>query len=99
MKDIPHHLKKLNRRVIRSARREGAQEESAYLYVMPERPARQLRQQVRARIRAERTRRVPGVLSAEEKQKRMSNRVPVFDRLNSGRIKGTRSTHKKTPRI
>lgn len=98
MKDLPHHMKKLNRRVIRSMHREEMLEE-----VLPELPAwettkKQLRKKTKNTVREERHAHRPSDLTADEKNKKMKKRVPIFDR-NDAAPKGTRSSKKKTPRI
>jgi hypothetical protein len=97
MKDLPHHMKKLNRRVIRSMHREEAQE-------LPEIPnwpdtlhekKKKAKQQAKAKTLA----RAPTHKSADERNKEMKKgRVPVFER-NNAKPKHARSSKKKTPRI
>jgi hypothetical protein len=102
MKDLPHHVKKLNRRVIRSVHREEMEDE-AFDLAMPSPPPRkqterQIKKQAKERMRKERTSRTPTPLNPEERAKKMVKRVPIFDR-NSAKPKVTRPTKKKTPRI
>ena len=105
MKDLPHHLKKLNRRVIRSFHREELDDEAYGLEMaMPsfpnwKRSERQIKKQTKAKIRQERLARTPTPLTPEERDKKMSHRVPVFDRLNNAKPKMAKPTRKKTPRI
>ncbi len=101
MKDLPHHIKKLNRRVIRSAHREEVDLESYETNppVATQKPGKtQVRKQVKRQMRTEREERTPTHLSPEERNKRMKKRVPVFDRL-SAKPKRAKATRKKTPRI
>jgi hypothetical protein len=100
MKDIPHHMKKLNRRVIRSMHREEVQEER-----LPDVPTfpetkRQKRKKAKIKMRDETRSHPPTSPTPEERNKIMKKgRVPVFDRTNNLEPKHTRSSKKKTPRI
>jgi len=99
MKDLPHHLKKLNRRVIRSLHREEM-EEGAYEMpdIPPQKPtARQLKKKAKIKMRNATRSKTPSKLSPEERNKKMKKRVPVFDRNNAA-PKHARPTKKKTPR-
>lgn len=99
MKDLPHHMKKLSRSVIRSSRREKQQEEA-----MPEIPtwpdnARQKRKKAKIRMRQMTLGRPSSDLTEDERNKIMKRgRVPVFDR-NNAEPKHARASKKKTPRI
>jgi len=100
MKDLPHHIKKLNRQVIRSTHREELEDE-AFDLSMPsppewERTERQKKKQAKARMRIERNARTPSPMTPEERNKKMQERVPVFDR-NSAKPKSCRPSHKKSP--
>lgn len=98
MKDLPHHIKKLNRKVIRSARREAAEEELPEVPTWPDSP-NEKRKKAKRTMKAERKARAPTSKSAEERNKEMKKgRVPVFDR-NHAAPKRTKSSKKKTPRI
>lgn len=99
MKDLPHHIKKLNRRVIRSMHREEMQQEA-----LPEVPTREVtksqqKKKAKKKLRDEHLAHVPTDPTPEEKNKKMKKRVPIFDYNNHPSSKGTRSTHKKTPRF
>lgn len=99
MKDLPHHLKKLNRRVIRSLHREEMEDEA---YEMPDIPPqkptlRQLKKKAKIKMRKETRAKVPKKLSVEERNKKMKKRVPIFDRNNAA-PKHARPTKKKSPR-
>ena len=107
MKDLPHHMKKLNRRVVRSVHRLELEDEQ-FSEKMPNppservRPKAQLRKQAKAKMKKERLARTPSVPTAEEKNKKMKDRVPVFDRLSHqkrGPKVGARSSKKKRPRV
>ena len=103
MKDLPHHMKKLNRKVIRSTHREEKEEET-YDVAPPlpsraERPIGQLKKQAKAKLRKERMARTPTPLTPEEREKKLAARVPVFDRINKAKPKVAKPTQKKTPRI
>jgi hypothetical protein len=102
MKDPTHHMKKLNRKVIRSEHREEMQEEN---WAGPSPYAKkqtvsELKKQVKRETRKIREERTPVPKTPEEKNRLMKRRVPVFDRLNNAKPKmGARTTKKKTPRI
>jgi hypothetical protein len=103
MKDLPHHMKKLNRQIVRSAHREELDEENwsqpASLYARKQTPS-QLKKQAKAKLTKTRNARVPTPLTPEERNRKMKHRVPIFDRLNNAKPKqGARKTAKKTPRI
>lgn len=96
MKDLPHHIKKLNRRVIRSMRREEME-------ALPEIPTqtpteRELKRQAKQKMRDERLSHVSSDLTPDQRNKKMRARVPIFDR-NNAEPKHTRSSKKKSPRI
>ena len=91
MKDLPHHMKKLNRRVIRSENRlletelEGVEETAQTPQV--ERPKEQLRKQAKSEMRKDTEARTPDSLTPEERNRQMKERVPVFDRVSHPRPK------------
>ncbi len=96
MKDLPHHMKKLNRRVIRSMHREEMLEEQ------PEIPfeaqtVRQKRKKAKIQMRQETLSRTPTKASSDERNKKMKKRVPIFDRNNAA-PKHARATKKKVPK-
>ena len=99
MKDLPHHMKKLNRRVIRSMHREEHVEE-----LLPDIPTfpvteRGKKKKAKIKMRDKALARTPSVPSPEERNRTMKKgRVPVFDR-EGATPKHTRSSKKKTPRI
>jgi hypothetical protein len=100
MKDLPHHIKKLNRRVIRSMHREEMQGDQ--LPDIPTLPETKQQQKKKAKIKMrDQTRaRAPTHLSDDERNKVMKKgRVPVFDRMNNLEPKHARPSKKKTPRI
>jgi len=95
MKDLPHHIKKLNRRVIRSEHREEMEDD----YTPPRKQTpRQIKKQAKAKITKQRNSRTPIPLTPDERNKKMAKRVPVFER-NDAKPKTTKRTRKKTPRI
>jgi hypothetical protein len=97
MKDLPHHIKKLNRRIIRSMNRE----EMAELPEIPARPdtGRQKKKKAKIKMRDETRARPSSDLTPDERNKIMKKgRVPVFDR-NNAEPKHARTSKKKTPRI
>ncbi len=100
MKDLPHHMKKLNRRVIRSMHREEMDEE-AY-EEMPDVPtqeatARQRRKKTKIRMKQETLARTPTKPTSEQRNRKMKKRVPIFDRNNAA-PKHARPTKKKSPK-
>ena len=104
MKDLPHHLKKLVRKEMRSAQREGKDlEEYEYSNKDPyarEQTPKELKKQKKRRDLKERMDRTPTPLTPKERNKKMKNRVPVFDRINNQKQKkGAKPSQKKTPRI
>ena len=101
MKDLPHHIKKLNRNIIRSARREEREEEEELPEVptWPETPQSR-RKKKKRKMKAQREAHVPMGKTPEERNKEMKKgRVPVFDRMNSNKTKHERPSRKKTPPI
>ncbi len=102
MKDLPHHINKLNRRVIRSVARERAEEEGFDQTLPPipnrKQTSRQVKKQAKATIRIARDARIPEKPTIEERNREMKHRVPIFDRTSHPRPKRNVS-HKKAPRI
>lgn len=99
MKDLPHHMNKLNRRVIRSERWIEQENENADRQTASPRKQtdRELKKQMKAKIRKERENRTPSVPLPEERNWKMKHRNPVFDRLSHPRSKNAKPTRKKTP--
>lgn len=100
MKDLPHHMNKLNRKVIRSIHRAEA-EEVDYEAKLPSppsiAPSKEARRKHEKQARkAEREKRAPTHPSEDERNHQMSKRVPIFDR-NTARPKHAKPTRKKTP--
>jgi hypothetical protein len=99
MKDLPHHIKKLNRKVIRSIHREEKEEEA-----LPDLPAwpdseRQKKKKAKLKMKNEKLSRAPTPPTPEERNKVMKRgRVPVFDRKIEDKPHKT-PVKKKTPRI
>jgi hypothetical protein len=101
MKDLPHHIKKLNRRVVRSIHREDLAEEE-YEAAPPAR--KQTAQELKKIAKRQRSKiggaRAATPLSPSEMNRRMKQRVPIFDRLNNAKPKSSaRPSQKKRPRI
>jgi hypothetical protein len=98
MKDLPHHIKKLNRKIIRSSLREETtltpESEMPHFTESKE----EKRKMAKRAMRQERTHRSPIHPTEEERNREMKHRVPVFDR-NSAKPKVAKPTKKKTPRI
>jgi len=99
MKDLPHHMKKLNRRIVRSMRREEHEAE-----ILPEIPTwpeteRQKKKKAKVRMRNETNDRPPTKKDPEERNRTMkTGRVPIFDREKAA-PKHAAPSKKKTPRI
>jgi hypothetical protein len=97
MKDLPHHMKKLNRQIIRSMRREETEE-------LPEIPTlpdskREKKKKAKQNLKASAKKRAASFKSVEERNQEMKKgRVPVFDRNNAS-PKHAKPSSKKTPRI
>ena len=105
MKDLPHHMKKLNRQVVRSERK-LEQEDADYAATIPSppqhtpRPKKQLRKQAKEKMKQERNARIPVKKTIEERNNEMKHRVPQFDRDSKERPKeGAHASKKKMPRI
>ena len=84
MKDLPHHIKQLNRKMIRSARR-SSEEMGEELPEVPTWPETVLERRKKAKrtMAKKRKARVPTGKTPEERNKEMKKgRVPVFDRTN-----------------
>ena len=103
MKDLPHHIKKVNRRVIRSERRLELQDDTyaSNLPSLPEwsdRPKSQLRKQMKSKIKKNREAHVPSDLTPEQQARKMKNRVPIFDRTSHPKSKlGAKPPRKQRP--
>jgi hypothetical protein len=96
MRDLPHHMKKLNRRVIRSSLREPAEETPGLPpFHKSEEEARKMEKR---RMRDRNAGRTQIHDTPDEMNWKMKQRVPVFDR-NNAVPKRARPTKKKTPRI
>lgn len=107
MKDLPHHMKKLNRRIVRSEHRlieselESMEEANVPMQTINiERPKEQIRKQIKSRMRKETESHIPEHFTPEEKNRKMKHRVPIFDRTSHPRhpIEGALAK-KSTPRI
>lgn len=105
MKDLPHHMKKLNRRVIRSEHRqleneiEIAEESLEHVEPLMDRPKEQIRKQLKEEMRKETLSHTPEHKSSEERNQEMKHRVPIFDRTSHPRLKHGANPKKKTPPI
>lgn len=99
MKDLPHHMKKLNRRVIRSEQRiiESEFEETQNPQI--QRPKEQIRKQVKSEMREVRLAHTPNPSTPETRNQEMKHRVPIFDRTSHPRPKQAGKSKKKTPPI
>ncbi len=96
MKDLPHHMKKFNRQIVRDARRLKAEEELPDVPTWPE-TDRQKRKKAKIRMRDETNARAPQhPTDAERNQTMKKGRVPVFDRTNNSTPKHAGPTKKKT---
>lgn len=106
MKDLAHHLKQLNRKIIRSMHRQELEEESMELMEKEgpspydrKHPTRELKKIAKRQVKKIRDERTPIHKTAEERNREMKKRVPIFDRNKAKPKSGARTTHKKTPRI
>jgi hypothetical protein len=101
MKDLPHHIQKLNRRIIRDAHRDEIEEvtfESA-LDLHRSRPKEQMRKQEKTRLSKARHEHVPMPKTPDIQNKLEAKRTPVFFSKNHQKPKTTRPTRKRTPRL
>ncbi|PIS02489.1 MAG: hypothetical protein COT85_05700 [Chlamydiae bacterium CG10_big_fil_rev_8_21_14_0_10_42_34] len=99
MKDLPHHMKKLNRNIIRSMHREEMQEELPEIPTFPE-TQHQKKKKAKIKMRDEKKAKAITHPTPDERNKIMKKgRVPVFDRTNNAEPKHARPSKKKTPRI
>jgi hypothetical protein len=98
MKDLPHHIKKLNRSILRSMRKLEVEDLLPDLPTWPD-SERQKKKKAKIRMRNETNNR-PVVKKSEEERNQIQKkgRVPVFDRQNA-EPKHARSSKKKTPKI
>lgn len=99
MKDLARHLKKLNRKILRSFYREelenmNLKEKSAPQEEMRQ-PTKKTKKKADLKDRLHRSHQP----TAAEKNKKMKKRVPVFDRINNAKPRHTKASQKKTPRI
>lgn len=103
MKDLPHHIKKLNRNVIRSVHRLEKEEED-YEELLPSPPSRvppskeAKRKHVKQEMRAEREAHIPTHPTEEERNQKMKHRVPQIER-NDAPPKHAKQSKKKRPKI
>ncbi len=102
MKDLPHHIKKLNRQVVRSIHREemeNANFDEGMLASPPRKQTQREQKKIRKReMRQDRLSRTPIHPTAEERNRKMKERVPIFDR-NNALPRTAKPTKKKTPKI
>lgn len=97
MKDLPHHIKKLNRRIIRSMHREEMEDTLPEVPTWPE-TERQQKKKAKIKMRDETRSRPTSDKTPEQKNRAMKERVPIFDKNNAA-PKHAKPTSKKTPRI
>ena len=77
MKDLPHHIKKLNKDVVRKAKEEELPDpnwEKQYRHPTTE---KQKKKQKKAKIRKLKNKHTPHPDDAEEQNKKMKHRTPV----------------------
>jgi len=103
MKDLAHHLKKLNSKILRAFHKEEAENKdlaknlpSPPQQKQTEREMKKIKKREALKIREERT---PLHLSKEEKNKKMKQREPVFGKTNKGKLNFNKASKKKTPKI
>jgi hypothetical protein len=104
MKDLAHHLKKLNRQIVRSAHREEMEEDTWEEAPKPspyakKQTASELKKQVKRKAKKVGAKRTPTPKTTAEKNRLQKKRVPIFDRNKAKPKVGARKTHKKTTRI
>lgn len=97
MKDLPHHMKKLNRRIVRSMHREMKEEELPDIPTWPV-SEKQKKKKAKIKLKQEGAARAPVGKAPEERNKLMRKRVPVFDK-NNMEPKHAKATSKKSPQI
>jgi hypothetical protein len=103
MKDLPHHMQKLNRRVVRSEHRiiemelENPEEIPSQTPRF-ERPGEQIRKQKKEIMRKNTRAQTPQHLNEDERNQKMKHRVPIFDRLSHPKPKVGAKQKKKAPR-
>lgn len=98
MKDLPHHMKKLNRRIVRSMHRAEMEEELPEVPTWPDSKG-QKKKKAKIKMKEETLSRPSSDKSPEERNRTMkTGRVPIFDR-NDAVPKHAGPTKKKTPRI
>ena len=99
MKDLPHHMKKLNRRIIRSMRREDTGEELPAIPTWPD-SEREAKKKAKIQMREKTLARPSSQPTPDERNKVMKKgRVPVFDRTNNAKPKHAAPSKKKTPKL
>ena len=103
MKDLPHHLNKLNRKIIRSVHHEQIQEENyeqCNAADQKKQTAQQMKKQAKDKKRLAANDRVILPDTPEERNRKMKHRTPVFDRTNDALPRsGARASRKKIPRL
>ncbi len=101
MKDLPHHMQKLNRRIIRDAHRDEQTSENfdESLNLQRNIPPEKVRKQEKIRTAKTRHSHIPISRTVDDKNKLEAKRNPVFYSKNHQKPKTTRPTRKRTPRI
>lgn len=98
MKDLPHHVKKLNRKVIRSMHREEVQEKEMLNIPTWTESKEEKRKKNKRAQKAERKSHVASHKSPEERNKEMkSGRVPVIEKNNATPTHNPPSRKKSPP--
>jgi hypothetical protein len=103
MKDLPHHMKKLNRQIVRSVHHEKMADAN-FENKLPSPPnwkptEAQIKKQAKEKVIKERQNRKPIHKTEEERNWEMKHRTPIFDRTSHPRPKETKASHKKRPKI
>lgn len=98
MQDLPHHMKKLNRKVLRSERLDPKPEE-LYVTPAPIRPKSTEKRLYKQAMRKAKQAHIPEAPSIEERNREMKFRVPIWDKDSHQHPKVQKPTRKKTPRI
>jgi hypothetical protein len=99
MKDLPHHLKKLNRKILRAFYKEEM--EGLTLPPLPpqQETLRELKKIKKRSALKARLERVPIHLTEDERNRKMKKRVPIFDKISHAKLRFSKPSKKKSPRI
>ncbi len=108
MKDLAHHLKKLNRQIIRSIHREEMEDEAWESEQEASQPSpfakkqtvKELKKQAKRSLTKTRKKRAATPRTPEEKNRLQKKRKPIYNKHDVEKPRsGARKTRKKTTRI